>query len=292
MGGIVNVTLSIDCTASWSPEDVTIRELQRPESMPVLSQQAILTDHASKSFYVWGGYLPFQRTADFSKLWRFTTDGEGGGRWDSEAPEDQDVFANLERTENAAYASTGGDVDSDSDGGLGFIFGGKMLNDNGKVDQSQASLTGFRSFDFKTKDWSEVQDGDGYSQDGSIWGGTATFVRGFGARGVVVVLGGLSRPDQPGEGYMDWATVNIYDIAEEKWHRQEASGEAPSRRAHHCAVGVADTSGNGSYEMYVSDNTLLVSIWRHHRLTCGMTAASSTAAPTGTSGPTTAQCMR
>lgn len=207
--------------------------------MPVLSQQAIFTDRNSESFYLWGGYLPFVETADFSLFWRFTVDGKGGGQWDSEAPDNQQVFASIDRAENTAYKST-------SDGG--FVFGGKILDEDGKVTSSQESVKGFKTFNFTTKEWAE-ESGGAYSQDGSIWGGSATFVDKFGTKGVIVMLGGLSRPDQPGSGYIDWGTIHVYDVAAKQWHSQKASGDVPSRRSHHCAVGVADTGENNSYEM-------------------------------------------
>jgi hypothetical protein len=40
------------------------------------------TDVTRNSFYVWGGYVPFDLSsdelADFSNLWMFIVDGEGG----------------------------------------------------------------------------------------------------------------------------------------------------------------------------------------------------------------------
>lgn len=149
------------------------------------------------------------------------------------------MFAGINRTETAAYAS------SDD---AAFIFGGRTVDENGKVGSASASVTGFNVFNFTTMEW-EVVEGGEYSHDGSIWGGSATFVPTFGAKGIIVMLGGLERAHEPGSGYIDWGTIHVYDVAEKKWHRQKASGKAPERRSHHCAVGVADTGDNGSYEM-------------------------------------------
>lgn len=206
----------------------------------MLGQQAIFTDQASKSFYVWGGYLVDDEEPDYSTLWRFGTDGEGGGQWNSEAPSNQEVFLGLDVTEKMAYTST-------DDGGL--AFGGKILGPDGVPNSTtEESAKGFVTFNFTTKDWTHEDSGP-YSHEGSIFGASATFVDRFGARGVIVLLGGLERANQPGSGYVDWGTIHVYDVAEKKWHSQKALGDAPSRRSHHCAVGVAGTAGNGSYEM-------------------------------------------
>lgn len=239
---IVNSTLSIDCTTSWSPDTVQIREIQRPSSMPVLDEQSLLTDASASSFYRYGGYKPFGETADGSQLWRFLTDGEGGGAWTRESPSNATAFLSLNRSEAAAHTSTPD---------AGFIFGGKVVNlDSQSLDDN---MKGFVSFNFTTKEWTEWTDDGGhdlpYSPDGSLFAASATYVQKYGRSGLIFLLGGRAKHRQPDEEYIDLRKIYFYDIAAQEWHSQITSGEAPAHRDNHCAVGAGGGNSNGTYEM-------------------------------------------
>ncbi|KAJ2986566.1 hypothetical protein NUW58_g4964 [Xylaria curta] len=233
----------LNCTTSWTPASVRYREITRPKSMPVLNSGSILTDHQSGSFYVYGGEVPFKPSADTSTLWRFFTDGKGRGMWSNEAPENAATFLHIDRNSRAAYASA-----KDQ----GFIFGGKVLNQDSKP--MKDNVIGYKTFDFTTKRRGEIVDAP-YSADGSLFGATATFVESFGPSGIIVLLGGGVRQDQPASGYLDLHTVYFYDIAEKKWHSQATSGEIPPQRDTGCALGVSDTSHNSSFEIFLFGGT-------------------------------------
>jgi hypothetical protein len=187
----VNPTLPIECTTSWSPDTVKVREIQRPGSMPVLNEQSLLTHTSASSFYRFGGFKPFGETADGSTLWRFLTDGEGGGAWARESPNIATAFLNLNRSEAAAHISTPD---------AGFMFGGKAVDLDS---QSQwENVKGFVSFNFTTKEWREWNgQGDDtdlpYSLDGSLFAASATYVKKYGGAGLIFLLGGMSRHAEP-----------------------------------------------------------------------------------------------
>lgn len=205
--------------------------------MRVLSQHAIFTDRQSETFYLWAGATLGDRGPDYSSLWRFTPDNRGGGQWDTDAPSDQSVFISLEATESMAFASSHD---------AGFAFGGKVLDEDGK--SQDVSALGFVMFNFTTKDWAHNESVP-YSYDGSIWGASATFVEKYGSRGIIVILGGLQRAGQQASGHINWDTIYMYDVAEQKWYSQKTSGPPPSGRHHHCAVGISSSDNDGSYEM-------------------------------------------
>lgn len=203
----------------------------------MLSEQAILHDPKSSSFYVWGGHAAYGQPAPDLNFWRFTVNDQGVGSWGRESPNNADVFATMEGSDMAAYASTND---------AAFIFGGKVVNSEARL--TRENVKGFKTFNFTTWVWDEEAEGP-YSHDGSLWGASATFVPKFGSQGIIILLGGMTRPNEPAPGYEDWGTVDIYDLAEKKWHTQVTSGDTPPRRSHHCAVGVDDTRDDGSYEM-------------------------------------------
>lgn len=234
---IVNATLSIDCTSSWSPEDVEIREISKPGSITTVSNQNLFTDLSRNCFYVWGGYVPFEESADSSNLWRFNVDGEGGGEWVREAPGNADFFVELERTENGVVASSNS---------AGYIFGGKILDENSKGTGINAK--GVVTFEFDSKDWSQNSEGP-FSPDATLWGASATFVEGLASEGLIFITGGMNRRDEQAAGYLDFGTVHFYDPAEEEWYEQKTTGDVPGRRFHHCTVAATDSNNNDTSEM-------------------------------------------
>lgn len=181
--------------------------------------------------------MSFDESADSSNLWRFVADGEGGGEWLTETPGNADFFLDLERTENGASTSS-----SDA----GFVFGGKILDSNSKGTGLNAK--GTVTFDFETKEWTQDSEGP-FSPDATLWGASATHVKGFAEEGLIFTLGGMNRRDERAAGYIDLQTVHFYDPAERKWYEQKTTGDVPGRRFHHCAIAVTDSSSNDTTEM-------------------------------------------
>lgn len=236
---IVNVTLSIDLTKSWMPNDVEIKEITRPQRMPVMTNQAIFIHAASNSFYVWGGYVAYKTTADLGVLWKFIADGEGSGAWSREAPADADLFIDLQQSENAAYVTTPN---------MAYAFGGRLvISDN--ASKTEENIKGYVSFDFNSLEWSEGSDDESYSQDGSLWGGTATYVERYGAGGIIVMLGGVTRRGEAASAYKSFGKVDVYDISARKWYSQSTTGDIPPQRFKHCAVSIGNKNNSDTHEM-------------------------------------------
>lgn len=204
--------------------------------MPVLSNQNMFVDLSTDSFYVWGGDAPFAESTDASDLWRFAVDGEGGGSWNREAVADAELFLSIDRTERGAYTNT-------PDGG--YVFGGEVIDSDAK--RTGENKKGYVSFDFDTKEW-EYETTVPYSQDGSLWGATATYVPGFGSRELIFLLGGMERRREQASAYLDFGRVHFFDPASQTWYEQSTTGKVPPRRHDHCAIGVGDKK-NETYEM-------------------------------------------
>jgi hypothetical protein len=159
-------------------------------------------------------------------------DGRGGGEWSRDDSGNQDVFDGLIPTGSAACASTPD---------AAFLFGGFEWNNSGR------GVRGFYRYDFETREWSQETD-VGYSTDqGTLWGATATYVSGFGSAGLIFILGGIRGRDTADEEYMPFDTVHFYDIGAGKWYNQKTFGDSkPNRRQHHCAIDVSDAGGDRS----------------------------------------------
>lgn len=234
----VNSTLSIDCSTSWSPADVEFREIERSSKVPTRSHQAILTNKGEDTFYIYGGFSGYGDSTDDSQFWKFAADGEGGGTWAREALANADVFSDFELSSGAAYVSTND---------TGFVFGGTAVGSN-----PIRNLQGFKTFNFTTREWNEERD-DPYSGDGTLWGGSATFVERYGASGIIVMLGGVQRRAEDASAYVDLGKVWFYDVAEKTWHSQQTANndDKPGGWDNGCVVGVEDTGDNDSFEMLV-----------------------------------------
>lgn len=148
------------------------------------------------------------------------------------------MFRGMQRIHSAASVSSAN---------AGFMFGGKLVDEDGR--RLWKNAKGFLVFNFTTADWTERKEANDtpYSQDGSVWGAEAVYVEQFGSEGVIFILGGVTRHDDESRGSIGWQTLWFYDIGSQTWHSQRTKGEdRPLERSHHCAVGVA---GNDTYEM-------------------------------------------
>lgn len=226
---IVNATLSIDLGISWSPENVHIKESSSGDK-PIRSNQGYFTDPSFESLYVWGGFK-HRGGPDTGQqyMWKFEAGGQGGGHWGRESPENGDFFRGLAPSKAAASVSTPK---------AGYLFGGLVWNETVPVE-------GFYKYDFDLREWSWQRDVE--YPTGNIWAATAIYVPTYGAGGVIVLLGGKTGVGTDDESYLSFDKAYIYDVEEEQWYTQPTTGaDKPSRRRHHCGVGVG---GTGSFEM-------------------------------------------
>lgn len=237
----VNHTLSIDLSQSWATEDVEIRQI--PKSSPSHVLQAQFTDPNSDTFYIWGGYnlnsteSARERPSDF---WKFTADGSGGGAWTNEVQR-SNVFQGFERVQAGAHVTT-----ADS----GFYFGGAATAPSNE--DAHSPVPGYVRFNFTADDldWRNVTDAP-YSEKGTLYGATATWIPTFGPNGLIMLLGGQSNGigDTGRVEYMRMDIVYFMDPVTGRWSSQSASGDVPSRRIHHCTVGAR--SQNGTFEIFM-----------------------------------------
>lgn len=199
---------------------------------------ALITDHSSESFYVWGGAASYEGRITQADLWKFEADGEGGGTWKSELPENSGTFTELARSSGVSFANVPGGA---------FIFGGSAAVVTETDSRRRGPTPGFLGVNFTTQVWTNHTESpeDGAS---AVRGGAAVYVPTFGRNGLLMLLGGrdlLGRGS--GGNFVSMENPAFMDPVTRKWHKQTTSGEAPGPRQWHCAVGVE--SPNKTFEM-------------------------------------------
>jgi hypothetical protein len=238
----VNNTISINVAQSWTNSSVALRAIDK--SAPTFDSQAIWTDISSKSFYIWGGRAWFGIDVPLDQIWKFDTDGHGGGSWSTESAGNPAVFDNLIRPAEGAYANS-----KDT----GFWVGGWA---GGWTDASLPGNSGFSvpnivSFNMTTKLWSN-DSASAFTQFGTDVGGAVEFIEVFGPNGILLLLGGVAGVGaykQNGAGMLDFNNLTFYDPVSKEWYWQGTTGDVPPPRQSFCTVGLPGP--NRTYEMLV-----------------------------------------
>ncbi|OLN83698.1 Kelch repeat-containing protein-like protein 6 [Colletotrichum chlorophyti] len=238
----INTTLSIDLSKSWKPEEVEIKQTQK--SAPKMMRQAIFTDNSSNAFYIWGGFSPYGASPPRAQLWKFNTDGSGGGSWSTEIKPGNDAFTGLTRSQGGTFVST-----PDS----GFYFGGYA--EAGSDPNPNGPVPGFLQFNYTATDqaWTNHTDVP-YSNYRTLVGGSAHYVPTYGPNGLIMILGGGEHVIGSGQGvdnvgYLSFGSIWFMDPVTKEWYSQRTSGNAPGPRMWHCTVGLQGP--NNTYEIFV-----------------------------------------
>jgi hypothetical protein len=241
---LVNNTISIDLSRSWTSSDETIlRQIAKPWGAK--RAQTIWTDLEAGHYYLWGGdWISGERTEGHDALWKFTPDGDGGS-WAMETPNNPALFQQLAVTKLGAFASTNK---------TGFVIGGLAsgLTDPGRVPSHNQAVPGMVAFNMKTRVW---EDGTtGFSPiDGTLVGASAQWVPNFGPNGLIMVLGGvapapLEDPTFIDDPVFDFRNLTFFDPETKQAYWQIATGAIPPNpRSKFCVTGFQ--AADGGYEM-------------------------------------------
>ncbi|KAL9609417.1 MAG: hypothetical protein Q9167_005815 [Letrouitia subvulpina] len=147
----------------------------------------------------------------------------------------------------------------------GFFLGGAKAprSDaafNAEEDASPYLVRNFLSFNEKNETFRNTSSA-GLNKDGTVISGFLSIIESIGARGVLVAFGGLTNTIASAMSLRDadlkdpmlrWAmqNISIYDIANQKWYQQQATGDIPSWRYLGCSVAVS-APDNSSHSIYV-----------------------------------------
>lgn len=231
-----NTTLSIDLSKSWSPENVSISEIRRPD-IPAMQYQSAITDEVNGCIYVWGGFskfnIPVPSPREFYKLC--------DNVWGPAETSSIDEFRQIAPVAFSASASTKE---------AGFIFGGRAYR-NTAVDGTENSKK-YLSYNYTTHAWNYHDIPDDFAINPTMWGARAIFVPNFGPNGLIFLLGGITGIETDGQAYLPFrSTVRFMDPVTNEWYKQEATAPDgfPGVRHEHCIAGVAGE--NNTYDIYM-----------------------------------------
>jgi hypothetical protein len=190
--------------------------------------------------------------------WKFVGDGKGGGIWSQYEVAPGSIFPSLVQPADGSHTYGNG---------IGYWFGGHLI---GKT--------------YPSRDWYPVSGLIEYNMTSNVWAnissagygkvphhGLSHFVPSFGSSGLTLFMGGRDS-NETALGYYDslndFANITLYDPETGKWHHQLASGTVPEGRDRACVVGVQGE--NNTYEMYVSQVTVYITVVFHRILNTDM----------------------
>ena len=269
---IGNNTYSIDVFSSWTNATVVIKQIDKPIDRRALYNPNLWPALDNSSFYSYNGWGFAPGIPPSSKLYKFTSDGSGGGQWseDDQSYTANSNFTNLVRVRCSASAcgpdtcyAVGGGRDSYTDDAI----------------KNYIPAPGIVSYNLTSRQWYND------SLVGSVFKGPWSCGRIFftdvaGSEGVLIAIGGfVTNLADENRILLSFNYAYMYDIATKSWYQQATGGNVPSLGNHlYCTVGLqGDNPVNKTYEVR---HDLFIVLSRAHsfrRFSC--TAQASIAAP-------------
>ncbi|KAK4171211.1 hypothetical protein QBC36DRAFT_340409 [Triangularia setosa] len=256
----LNSTLSIDMSKSWDASTVPIRIIDNKISgkPPARSRPSFWTNQQDGSFYVWGGMVSYKKNREMPRvpeLYKFVTDGSGGGKWSIETPSNPGFLRTVYLTELAAFAATNETA---------FIFGG-LAGDwtDLTIGWGRTELaTGAIAFNMKTKVFEQLTSEE--TLVGAVAEHIPQFSFGSQKQGVILVMGGYNPEKRvDGNGAIDYSKVQyqsldnltIFDPETREKHYQTTAGPAPpSPREGFCVAGFSTKEGGYDMLLFGGEN--------------------------------------
>ena len=237
---IVNHTLSIDMSKSWSNDSVSIRVLDKGDA-PNLNDQILWPSSDNKSFFPFGGEESWLDNPFYPPdmiFWQFKADGQGGGNWSQFDTSSDSTFQTLTRPVNALGAV----VDD-----TGYIIGGCM-NSHATQDAmymyGNYAVPGIASFNITSNEWNN-DTAPGYTERPNGVYGLMHGVPDFGPVGLLAITGTITHIAGVAPDPLN--NITLYEPSSKNWYSQTATGNVPAGRDHQCTVGLK--GDNGTYEM-------------------------------------------
>ncbi|KAK4185204.1 hypothetical protein QBC35DRAFT_504122 [Podospora australis] len=248
---VINSTVSIDMSKSWSAASVSMRAIPKPSGIPSKSRVSIWTDVTAQEVYMWGGVYPFGSGTLDPAVYKFSVgdDTTGGGTWTEEKPQAGGglLAKDLLSPDQGAFANTAD---------TGFVIGGESHGWTMRRAQNQA-ISGMMTFNMKTKVY---QNGttDNFSPVGgkSLVGAMAHFVPNFGSNGVIFLFGGhfllVDKEIKLKDGEpLDMRKLTFFDPVTKETFTQVTTGDIPETpRIASCVAGYATPDKKG-YDIFI-----------------------------------------
>lgn len=236
----VGQTISVDLSQSWTNATFGDHnfQTQRPTDDAHWTKRPALFYNPMKSqVNQWGGW-PLLNTTP-AQLWAFQPSSNGRVNWIEETtPITNSVGDSSPALAGAAMVATDTAF---------YSLGGNLPQ---TYFDPYIAVQGFLKFDYKPNTWQNLSSSAATST-GFYVGGEAAYARGFGNSGFLVFIGGIVPDTQvfsvDGTHLADMSVITLYDIENDKWYHQKATGDIPPPRQFFCSAGV--TSRENSFEM-------------------------------------------
>jgi len=243
----VNSTLSIDLTKSWTTTNVQINTIPKAPG-PVKANTVLWADRARNAFYSWGGKWMFGKNMDKTELWKFSANGNGGGKWSLEVPSNPSVFNGLIPAEFPSFATVNN---------TGIAIGGVASGWTQLYRDRNQAIPGMLTYNFDTREWKNETDSspDQFTPIHSLTEARAEYVPTFGPGGLVFLMGGHKpdtdrEPSAQNSPALDFKNLTFFDPGARKTYYQQATGDIPpSPRSEFCSAGWQNT--DGGYEIFI-----------------------------------------
>ncbi|KAI9760361.1 MAG: hypothetical protein M1840_002554 [Geoglossum simile] len=233
----LNKTFAIPLSASWTSSSVEAVVNDKPTGLDYSRKPAVWYDPVDGSVFSWGGFT--YSNANSKTMWAFRPDGRGGAVWEQRYSSNSSFWTH--------FTSPGGSLAATTP--LGFYsLGGALIKNN----SPNFAMPGLVVYDFREKTWSNLS-AAAYASCGCAVLGQAQFVPRFGQDGLLTMLGGDSPDDhiyKTGGSIKDLSNVTVYDIHNQMWYYQTATGDVPPPREQFCMVSALGTD-NSTYEIFL-----------------------------------------
>lgn len=247
MRHIVNQTLGIDLSVSWTNSTLNLTTVSRPPTSLAVNWQRLWWNKRENIVYCYGGALSWANDAARAlelppaSIWGFTPDGQGRGKWA------EVIGSTSEKPFPSGIIMAAGGV-SAYDDYYGYYLGGfvsrgtshEVYLENGTL----ISVPGLLTYIFDSSTITNTSDGgyQGFFFPDKAWVGPAVMlnVPVYGTDGILVLMGGTE----------DFHNITIFDKHAHSWLSQTAAGTVPAPRSLFCAIGIQ--ASDYSYEMCVN----------------------------------------
>ncbi|KAH7350207.1 kelch domain-containing protein [Plectosphaerella cucumerina] len=266
-----NYFLSLNLQESWDIDEPSLTGLTIPDGPPAVSLGYLWQDYSN--LYLYGGQFAdndggeqVYATPDEMALWRYSISGK---QWTSfRDPETSAGNYSTEGGLRVQRAAEGAGL-SVPELGLSWYFGGHLDTATTK-DWSihvpriyLSSLLEWTHPGYGNNGVTSLRDsgaGEGGAYRNITQGGTQQdvaefplradavliFVPGWGAKGVLIGLGGGADEDLT----ENMETLDVFDVDTSEWYHQETTGDKPPNRVNPCAV-IASAPDASSFQIYL-----------------------------------------
>ncbi|KAL1595223.1 hypothetical protein SLS60_009911 [Paraconiothyrium brasiliense] len=260
-----NDFLSLDLTKSWQIAGPSLTSLPTPSGPPAVSLGYLW--NSLSSLYLYGGEFSEdpQGTPTANSVWEYKISSK---EWVEHKDPKSSAGDNAEKAGQSIQRAAEGSGFSVANLGRGWYFGGHQdfLTTEGWSNQVERiylkSLLEFTFPGFSNEGVDDLKGGKTAGDDGVYRNitegglqnsgsfperadGVLVYVPGFGAEGTLI---GVTGGDN--DTFAQMNVIDVYDIANSTWYKQNTAGKTPKYRVNPCAV-VAGAADGSSYNIYM-----------------------------------------